>query len=652
MAPIDLPAEEGTEVQGMAWGLVLFLLLLPFHLIIKRLIPGPLGTYWKEILLGLLVILWALHGLHLGLTRRNCARQVLLSGTALDGAVLLTLALLLLRFVLDRSWWVGAWGLYMSVMYLPLFWLVQMVLRCCSGQTHRRAPDPVLVLVALLVGVGALVALGGLAEFALDVPLWPSEEMVQRQGFPGVFIYGSHVRRVYFTFDSPTTLANTLAMLLPLALALLLVARHALARLAVGLAAALMGACIVVTFSRGVWVATALSLLVMGVLSGLVLRTWKALMVAGAALVLITLVWWVAVVAWQGREDSTYQGVIELSPSAYHSAPLTRDGQALLREAPVHGQVVTQTWSLLDPITSQDDARQVLYQHPPESGKDEIIYRIQVPDAGVLRFAIALSPQTWSPDKGDGASFQLYVANPDDPQGGQFVFVRYINPKHNPSDRRWRNFLIDLSPWAGHAVNLSLITEAGPAGDWAFDWAGWADLQIAGIEPDYFVSAQTEDAVLRHTRSILDWARDETNRDRLAAWNLGLNAWRAAPLWGQGLGTTGAAALRTQPQRAFVTESQVLKALVELGPLGLLVLGYLWFQIARVGYRACRAANDIPDDPVHQTLLWGILASLLVVFIEGIVYQNLEVKQVNAYFWTLTGTLAFLAGQVSRSQEE
>jgi len=39
----------------MAVGLVLFLLILPFHLVVKKLIPGPVGTYWKEMLLGLLV---------------------------------------------------------------------------------------------------------------------------------------------------------------------------------------------------------------------------------------------------------------------------------------------------------------------------------------------------------------------------------------------------------------------------------------------------------------------------------------------------------------------------------------------------------------------------------------------------------------------
>ena len=266
---------------------------------------------------------------------------------------------------------------------------------------------------------------------------------------------------------------------------------------------------------------------------------------------------------------------------------------------------------------------------------------MEVPEAGALRFAIALSPEVWSPEKGDGTTFQVHVTQPTGPQRGQFVFVRYINPKHNPSDRRWRNFLVDLSQWAGHTVNLNFITECGPAGDWAFDWGGWADLQIVSVTPGYFESALTENAILRHTGSILDWARDETNRDRLAAWGLALNAWRKAPLWGSGLGSTGVAALRTNPEHAFVTESQVLKALVELGLPGLLVLAYLWFQIARVGYRAGRAA----DDPTSRTLVIGILTGLLVVFIEGWVYQNLEDKQVNAYFWTLVGTLAFLAGK-------
>lgn len=625
----------------IAIGLTLFLLILPFHLVVKKTLPDPLGTYWKEMLLGLLVVLWAIRCLR--------ARQLLMSGTPLDRAVLVYLGLLLLRFVLERSGWVGAWGLYVSVLYLPLFWLVPTV----SQQYPRWA----IGLAALLVAIGGVVALGGMIEFLLDVSLWPSDEMVQRQGFPDVFIYATRVRRVYFTFDSPTTLANTLAMLVPLALAFSLLplekgaSREKWGRLAAGLAAALMIACIIVTFSRGIWVATVLSLLGMGLLTGFARRNRRALLAAAGVPMLIGLAWGVATAFKAGQATPAYRGVVELSPRAYEAAPVTGITQELLRAKPAYGKAITQTWTLLDPITGQDDTRTVLYEHPHENGREEIIYRVTVPEAGAMRFAIALSPQVWSPKKGDGASFQICVSESEalhtagvdstsTPQG-QFVLVRYINPKHNPSDRRWRNFLVDLSPWAGRTVNLSLITEEGSASDWAFDWAGWAELQIVSVDPGYFSSAQTENVVLRHTGSILDWAQDETNRDRLAAWSLALSAWHAAPVWGNGLGSTGVAALRTRPEQAFVTESQVLKAVVELGLLGLLALTYLWFQIARVGYRAYRMAGD----STRRMLLVGILTSLLIVFVEGWVYQNLEVKQVNAYFWTFVGLLAFLEGK-------
>jgi hypothetical protein len=240
---------------------------------------------------------------------------------------------------------------------------------------------------------------------------------------------------------------------------------------------------------------------------------------------------------------------------------------------------------------------------------------------------------------GDGVSFQIFISAAQSSGKGEFVFVRYINPKLNPSDRRWRNYLVDLSPWAGEVIDMTLITESGPNEDWSFDWAGWSDLQIVTIDPAYLESARQENLVLRHTGSILDWVRDETNRDRLAAWNTSLEAWRTAPFWGNGLGTTGVAAFRTQPETAVVTESQFLKSLVELGIPGFLLFGYLWFQIATTGFLAFQKT----ESSITQVILLGVITSLLIVFIDGLVYQNLEVKQVNAYFWTIVGMLAVLS---------
>ncbi len=627
----------------IAVGLALFLLLLPFHLVIKKLVPDPLGTYWKEILLGILVILW--------LFRCLTARRFLFSGTPIDWAVLVYLVFMFLRFVLDRFSWVAAWGLYVSVMYLPVFWLVPTALHLHSteylsgtGDMENEPIQPDYLkwinnLVIVLVVAGTLIALGGIVEFLLDNPLWPSDEVIERQGFSDVFIYGTQIRRVYFTLDSPTVLANMLAMLLPLALTLMITIKQPWMRILAGISAALMGICIILTFSRGIWVAVILALLVMGILNGFLRRNWKSILIVGGALAVIGIAWVVVMIVRIDEEQARYGGLVELSSSEYLSLPLASISQQLLLVEPEHGENSVQTWNLFDPITGSEDMRDVLYEHPPDSGREEVIYGIDVPEAGALRFGIAMSPEVWRPVMGDGTSFQVYISETPTGEDGEFVFIRYINPKLNPSDRRWRNYLVDLSPWAGKSIYINFITESGPNNDFEFDWAGWSDLQVVTIDPNYFSSDQRENAILRHTGSILDWVRDETNRDRLAAWSLSLEAWRRAPFWGNGLGTTGVAALRTKPEVAFVTESQVLKGLVELGIPGFLLLAFLWFQIALTGFSAFQKTKD----PIYQALILGVIISLLIVFIDGLVYQNLEVKQVNAYFWTIVGMLAVLS---------
>lgn len=622
----DLTSKErGNLLEWLlAAGLVLFLVLLPFHLVIKKLVPDPVGTYWKEGLLGLLVILWGLRAIQ--------HRRLRLTETPLDRAVLAYLALLFLRALLDRAGLATAWGLYISILYLPLVWLLPAVL--------RHSPGWLVKLAWIMTGVGAVIALGGLVEFVLDQALWPSAEMVQRQGFADVYVYGTHLRRVYFVFDSPTTLANTLAMLLPLAISLILAPGKLWARVMAGIAAVLMAMCIVVTFSRGIWVAAVLGLVFMAVQTGFVRRNRRPLAIALGVLALAVVAWGFIMAPRMVQSNQNEQGIRELTAQKYREA----QGQLVMdleQVEPAAGKLELQTWDLSDPIEKIPDQRSVIYQHPPDSGKTEIIYSLNVPENGVLKFGIALSPEVWDPEKGDGASFELFVNTPDGPAEGQIIFNRYINPKINPSDRRWRNYVVNLAPWAGKAIKLSLVTQSGPSGNWAYDWAGWSDMQLVQMDPAIFAQAGagSDNLLIRVLGSITNWTEDETNRDRIAAWNLSLSTWRRNPIWGSGLGSTGVAALRANPEQAFVTESQVLKALTELGIPGFLVLAYIWFEIIRCGIRAYRQEMPLPQ----RAILVGICTGLVVVFIESLVYQNLEVKQVNAYFWTLAGMLAFLS---------
>ncbi len=608
----------------LAAGVLVFLLLLPFHLVIKQFLAEPIGTYWKEALLGLLVLVWGVRSL--------LARRLLLTGTLLDWAALAYAALIILRLVLDRSGAVGLWGAYMSIMYLPLLWLVPHAL--------RFYPRGVKILAIGLAVVGGLLALGGVIEFLLNRALFPSGEITLRQGFPDVFVYGTKLRRVYFVLDSPTVLANVLALLLPFALVLALQARRLWETILYAAIAVLMFASILFTFSRGIWAALAITVLALAVFKFLAERNRKFLLgmagLAGVALVIA-----LAVLLSQPVSQSN-QYSLELIQTEYRALQIV-NSIALLDVPPLVGEPERQEWLLFDPIDNLEDWRKVIYTHPEPDQPAQVIYRLELPESAALRFSIALSPEVWTPEKGDGVNFQIFIKESETAQAGDFVFQRYLNPKINPSDRRWRNYVLDLSSWAGKTIDLYLIAEAGPDQNNAYDWAGWADLELGSLAQSYLEANRPapQNPVATHLASFTNWAQDETNRDRLAAWNLGLAAWRENPLWGKGLGVTGAASFRSMPETALATESQVLKALVELGIPGLLLWGFLWVAIGSLVLRVYRSE----DTPERKLFILGLMGSLLIIFIEGLVYQNLEVKQVNAYFWTIVGLVTVFVHQ-------
>ncbi len=326
----------------IAIGLAVFLFVLPFHLVLKRLIPGPVGTYWKEILLGILVILWLLRCL--------IARRFLLSGTPIDWAVIIFLAFIVLRLILDQTGLVAAWGFYLSVLYLPVFWLVPTALHLHSSIYSPRSRDLeaeqiqpdyekwVTRLIIVMVAAGTLIAIGGIVEFLLDFPLWPSEEVVQRQGFSDVFIYNTQIRRVYFTLDSPTALANMLAMLLPLALTLVVLFNQTWKRIVAGIAAALIAACIILTFSRGIWFSVLLALIIMGILYGFLKKNWKAVLIFGGSIIVIGFIWVLVTVTRAEEDGPGYQGLVEISSTEYLGLPLEGISQSLLVVAPEVGE--------------------------------------------------------------------------------------------------------------------------------------------------------------------------------------------------------------------------------------------------------------------------------------------------------------------------
>ena len=91
-----------------------------------------------------------------------------------------------------------------------------------------------------------------------------------------------------------------------------------------------------------------------------------------------------------------------------------------------------------------------------------------------LTFDLGMSPDSWAKE-GDGVTFSVYTESDRD---NRQIFSAYIDPKHNPIDRRWHPYAIDMSKYIGQKVTLIFETGAGPAGDYRYDWAGWGELRL------------------------------------------------------------------------------------------------------------------------------------------------------------------------------
>ena len=133
--------------------------------------------------------------------------------------------------------------------------------------------------------------------------------------------------------------------------------------------------------------------------------------------------------------------------------------------------------------TIDGSAKQVLFEHAPSSVQ---VSAQSFPQKGiVLKTAVAVQPEAWE-KAGDGVVFKLYLTTPRQ-QSPQLLFSRYIDPKHNPSERHWLPVEIDLSSYVESGcfnvdrfaeqpcLDLVFVTEPGPSNNYDYDWAGWAE---------------------------------------------------------------------------------------------------------------------------------------------------------------------------------
>jgi hypothetical protein len=121
---------------------------------------------------------------------------------------------------------------------------------------------------------------------------------------------------------------------------------------------------------------------------------------------------------------------------------------------------------------SQFNGKYVLFEHPPS----EIEYPMKIPtDALSFNFCIGMDQNVWSPEKGDGVEFDIFINQSGDKKK---IFSQYIDPKNNPADQKWQCSKINVSQYQNKTINISFVTLPGPMGDSSYDWAGWGDINL------------------------------------------------------------------------------------------------------------------------------------------------------------------------------
>ena len=130
------------------------------------------------------------------------------------------------------------------------------------------------------------------------------------------------------------------------------------------------------------------------------------------------------------------------------------------------------SYSSLGEYAVANETRSALFLHPSGSVEFPVVH---LSSKAVLTFWIGIDDSAW--DKpGDGVEFTVFVNRANDARTK--VFSRYLDPRHNPDDRRWMEGRVSLKAFRNEDVQIILATGPGPANDFNFDWAYWGEPQI------------------------------------------------------------------------------------------------------------------------------------------------------------------------------
>jgi len=113
--------------------------------------------------------------------------------------------------------------------------------------------------------------------------------------------------------------------------------------------------------------------------------------------------------------------------------------------------------------------------HPPS----RVTWKADLKPDTKLRFGASFSPDVW--DKPGGGCH--YLVKVKTRFGGEdTVFSKYLDPKHDPAQRRWMDFEVDLSKFKDKKIEIALETKTDGPNDWAVAFWSRPHLVSGGSE--------------------------------------------------------------------------------------------------------------------------------------------------------------------------
>jgi len=130
-------------------------------------------------------------------------------------------------------------------------------------------------------------------------------------------------------------------------------------------------------------------------------------------------------------------------------------------------------------FTISGETKPVLYEHPVY---ERLPFRTTItPATREFSFSLAMQPAVYDgsmPLCGAGVRFRLEIR--DSAGRIRLLYDRYIDPKHNPAERRWIPGSVDLNEYMGQNVELLFTTTGEPPENTCDAWAGWGDPHFNG----------------------------------------------------------------------------------------------------------------------------------------------------------------------------